>query len=129
MTDPIKSSSYPEWLALHLILASYHVYITGFEFLYREYNVENADNKNDQLDSNVFTMSHNTFCFLTLINIHNFGDSPVYISIIANGLPLFLMYLTFGKNKKWKDVIYFCSLTSPIILEFILYIKLIVFNN
>lgn len=109
------SNSVPKWLNIHLTSALCHIIITCLVILTNE----------EEIIMILFTFSHLIFTVIICCNIWNFGQTVLPIPFLLNGIPLLIANLAFWNKLKWIywKAIYFFSITSPILLEFMLFIQ------
>jgi len=109
-----KSSSTPLWLIVHLASALTHLLLTAYMTL--RYKRQLAT---------LWSYSHTVFCILIMLNLEHFGQTPLFTAMAINGIPLMISILTFDKDNEswWKSYVYFFTISSPVILETIMYIR------
>ena len=108
---PQISKSTPNWLSLHLIISMAHVLLSTFWLC----NMFKSD-----VFGNMFEFHeilHYIFTIIILPNVMNFGDAELLKAVTFNGLPLLIMNIVYFGRYKYKKIIYYVALTSPIWLE------------
>ncbi|QKF94752.1 hypothetical protein QKU48_gp1294 [Fadolivirus algeromassiliense] len=113
------SSSSPLWLIAHLATALVHIFLS-FVII--------ADRKHASTQENGYlrqwhNVSHWIFSLLILMNINHFGEADLMTAIIANGTPLAIAWIAYFSNWKYRDMIYFGAVTSPVLFEAVLRAK------
>ena len=109
----IVSNSKLLWLSIHLTSSLTHIFLSCIVIL-------TDANKNVMI---LFKYWHWFFTIIISSNIWNFGQTKLLISFLLNIVPLSIANLAYLNKQKWSywKPIYFFSITSPIILEFILF--------
>lgn len=121
----IHSSSGPLWLLIHLIISYIHLVSIIFTFFYREYYQGQYYDQFIYTDPSFISFTHHLFILVLLPNINHFSQLGMGSALLVNGIPLYLLYFTFRprSSTKFLDFIYVTILSSPIILETILYLS------
>jgi hypothetical protein len=118
-TNILQSSSNPLWLIIHLTISQLLliIYISHiFHFIFFP---------------QVLTILHYIFVIILILNIYRFANLSFFAALIINTIPLAIIIFTFEPydyhihtNKiSIYRILYFLSLSSPIILEFIYLLK------
>lgn len=116
-----ESSSNPLWLFFHLISALSHVFLSGCMVMDRH-----EPNHNKDYLAWIHKISHYLFCGLILFNINHFGEVSHTMAMIINGIPLLIALISHQSKWKYRDIIYFVTIASPVFLETALRIKSLV---
>ena len=109
-----KSASDPVWLIIHLVSALSHLFLSGIMFL----------NYNKNL-ATLWNWSNTFFAAIIITNLTHFGEASIDVAMLANGIPLLIALFSFDKEQKvwWKGLVYFLAISSPVVLEIVLYLR------
>jgi hypothetical protein len=112
--DQQVSKSQPGWLWIHVATALSRLFITLLLMSGNRAIVQNPTLR--ELDSVV----HYMFFGLIVLNMHNFGQASTFVAITLNGIPSLIGFLAFYWKSKYRNILYFCAISSPVIFEFTL---------
>lgn len=115
----LQSSSNPFWLLIHLTISQLLliIYISHiFHFIFFP---------------EVLTILHYTFVIIVILNIYRFSNLSFFSAFIINSIPLAIIIFTFEPYNYHTHthkitiyrMLYFLSLSLPIILEFLYLLK------